>query len=466
MSGAPVRRHGRLGATSARTIVVCAVALAVAGAPGLIAPASADARAGKKAKPAVHLAVSVSKSRLTVRVTAQAKATCTLKVSAKKKSTTFPKVRASAAGKVTFRWAVPSNAPSGTWRFTVKCTKSGKSHKAKTKALIVNHGNGKGALIEPSTTSISAESGNGKGGSLSLCPQPYCQTISGNPFESFGSLGQCTWYAIQRRVDLMSYHTPSPRDPYQAFRGNAKFWFDDAVAAGVPTGQTPVAGALVVWDYGDAGHVAYVEAVLPDGRVTISEYNHIPLTYDTRTGDPRTFGPGFRGYVYGGPAGNPGASGGGPTAGAPAPSFNYQAFAADFDGDGIVDIGMRNASDGTFFIKHGPGFNDQTSYAWAAGSNYQPFAADFDGDGKADIGMRDASNGTFFIKHGPDFNDQISYAWAAGSNYQPFAADFDGDGKADIGMRDASNGIFFILRQRLVSSTTFTDQTSYPWAAG
>jgi hypothetical protein len=49
-----------------------------------------------------------------------------------------------------------------------------------------------------------------------------------------------------------------------------------------------------------------------------------------------------------------------------------------------------------------------------SGVAFQPFAADFNGEGKADIGMRNVDNGIFFIKHGPSFGDQVSYQWAAG----------------------------------------------------
>jgi hypothetical protein len=56
-------------------------------------------------------------------------------------------------------------------------------------------------------------------------------------------------------------------------------------------------------------------------------------------------------------------------------------------------IGLRDANTGIFFIKHGPSFGDQISYQWVAGANYQVFAADFDGDGVADIGLRDSATG-------------------------------------------------------------------------
>lgn len=139
----------------------------------------------------------------------------------------------------------------------------------------------------------------------------------------------------------------------------------------------------------------------------------------------------------------------------------YQPFAADFDGDGTGDIGLYDQSAGVFFIKHGPTFADQLTYSWAAGTQFQAFVGDFNGDGYADIGLRDMNVGTFFIKHGPTFNDQITYNWAIGSKYQPYAADFDGDHIGDIGMRDQNAGTFFIKH-----GTSFADQLSYSWAIG
>ena len=70
--------------------------------------------------------------------------------------------------------------------------------------------------------------------------------------------GQCTWYVASRR-DV-------------TWGGNAWVWY--AAAAGIrPEGHVPVQGAIVVFDIGWAGHVAYVEHVNPDGSFVISEMN-------------------------------------------------------------------------------------------------------------------------------------------------------------------------------------------------
>jgi hypothetical protein len=194
--------------------------------------------------------------------------------------------------------------------------------------------------------------------------------------------------------------------------------------------------------------VAYVESVNPDGSITVSEDAANNGPFDWRTISPGSrFWPG--GFIHFKDL--PSGSG----------SPNYQAFAGDFNGDGVGDIGLRNVDNGNFFIKHGPDFSDQVMYTWAAGANYQPFIGDFNDDGYADIGLRNISTGVFFIKHGPGFNDQVTYSWAAGANYQAFAGDFNGDGVGDIGLRNVDNGNFFIKH-----GPDFSDQVMYTWAAG
>lgn len=141
--------------------------------------------------------------------------------------------------------------------------------------------------------------------------------------------------------------------------------------------------------------------------------------------------------------------------------YHYHPFAADFNGDGLADIGLYDQNIGMFYIKHGPSFSDQITYQWASGSNYQPFVGDFNHDGYADIGLRDVNTGMIYIKHGPSFGDQVTYQWAAGANYQVLAADFNADGYADIGLRDMNTGTFYIKH-----GPGFSDQITYQWASG
>lgn len=78
--------------------------------------------------------------------------------------------------------------------------------------------------------------------------------------------GYCTWYAANRRAG-------SGR-PIPSNLGNASTWKILAQRAGLSVGNSPAAGA-VIWtpprDY--YGHVGYVEKVLPNGSVVVSEMN-------------------------------------------------------------------------------------------------------------------------------------------------------------------------------------------------
>jgi LysM repeat protein len=71
--------------------------------------------------------------------------------------------------------------------------------------------------------------------------------------------GQCTYYvATQRAVN---------------WSGNAINWWR-AARGKRPEGKVPVQGAIVVFNIGWVGHVAYVEHVNLDGTFTISEMNY------------------------------------------------------------------------------------------------------------------------------------------------------------------------------------------------
>lgn len=86
-----------------------------------------------------------------------------------------------------------------------------------------------------------------------------------------------------------------------AGRGSARYWLENARTAyrmdsTIPTGAQPRVGSVAVWVFGQYGHVAYVEAILDNNKVKISEYNVPAWTgnYSERiinAGDPD-------GYVY------------------------------------------------------------------------------------------------------------------------------------------------------------------------
>jgi surface antigen len=87
--------------------------------------------------------------------------------------------------------------------------------------------------------------------------------------------GQCvSWTGF--RVDNDKYQ---PKMPNWGGRGNADMWMKNAKDAGITVNRTPAVGAAMEWyksaGHSSAGHSAYVEKVLSDGSVLISEYNNI-----------------------------------------------------------------------------------------------------------------------------------------------------------------------------------------------
>lgn len=74
--------------------------------------------------------------------------------------------------------------------------------------------------------------------------------------------GYCTWYVANRR-------------PVPANWGNAYSWDEGARAAGLTVSKTPKVGSILQDEGSLYGlyHVAYVEAVYPDGSILVSEMN-------------------------------------------------------------------------------------------------------------------------------------------------------------------------------------------------
>ena len=83
----------------------------------------------------------------------------------------------------------------------------------------------------------------------------------GTPNQGRYAFGNCTAYVFDRRLELGR--------PIGAMWGNAGAWATNARASGYTVNRTPAAGAVIQ----DSGHVAIVEAVLPNGDLQLSEMN-------------------------------------------------------------------------------------------------------------------------------------------------------------------------------------------------
>ena len=102
----------------------------------------------------------------------------------------------------------------------------------------------------------------------------YSRAIKGSPTDpDCDVLHNCVGYAYGRFHEIAEDPGMSLLDPV-----NAENLYQNARSHGLPTGQKPRAGALIVWQKGatlsgsdGAGHVAVVEAVNSDGSIVTSE---------------------------------------------------------------------------------------------------------------------------------------------------------------------------------------------------
>jgi surface antigen len=62
--------------------------------------------------------------------------------------------------------------------------------------------------------------------------------------------------------------------PYWGGRGNANEWDDNARSEGIPVDRSPKAGDIAISNSGYYGHAMFVEAVLGDGRIRVSQFNY------------------------------------------------------------------------------------------------------------------------------------------------------------------------------------------------
>lgn len=110
-------------------------------------------------------------------------------------------------------------------------------------------------------------------GSIVAVARSFTSSYSaGYPF-GFGAVygyngydyGYCTWWVAKRRADI---GRPLPTN-----LGNACTWATRAVAVGIGVGDVPAPGAAIMTKSGCLGHVGFVEEVLPDGSIWVSDMN-------------------------------------------------------------------------------------------------------------------------------------------------------------------------------------------------
>lgn len=267
--------HGRT--LSVVTGVLCAVSL-------LAAPSGA--RAGWS----VGLRVSANAQEggvnlLGAAVLAPSSARCELRVSAGGRTKTLHSRR---RGSVQWNWTEPVDAPKGLWTFLATCRAA--SSWAWRRYLA------EPGFPEPGKALVDGHVRAGPGEPESCDEQGVC--FAGDPFE----IGQCGWYALGRRPDLLGI--------VGITHDYSGAWLEEA-AGKVPEGSIPVVGAIAVWKpniphlTGPDGHVAYVVAV-SGSRIFVDDSNWTPTPWSPplQVHEHWANASAVTGYIYGGPAGS------------------------------------------------------------------------------------------------------------------------------------------------------------------
>jgi len=134
---------------------------------------------------------------------------------------------------------------------------------------------------------------------------------------------------------------------------------------------------------------------------------------------------------------------------------------ADLDGDGDLDVAVANDVDGTIGVFYNAGdgtFAPQTAYDIGPTSSLADgggmagvVAADFDGDGRVDLATA-RSNGDATIETLRNTDDgsftHLPGQWAPSGPEAIAAGDFDGDGRPDLAITDARSVWIFLSQCR------------------
>jgi len=155
------------------------------------------------------------------------------------------------------------------------------------------------------------------------------------------------------------------------------------------------------------------------------------------------------------------------------PSSAIDVVEADFNGDGKLDVAVTNSAGGNVSILLGDGAGHFTSAPGSpvtvGATPYHVVAADFDGDGKIDLAVVNRGSGTVTLLKGSGtgtFTSQGSISVGASPAWAT-VGDFNGDGKPDLAVSNQGATSVSILLNTgsfgFSSNTTGNSVLAGPW---
>ncbi len=151
---------------------------------------------------------------------------------------------------------------------------------------------------------------------------------------------------------------------------------------------------------------------------------------------------------------------------------NWTIRAANFDGNAFADLLLYNQSTGQFVKATGLGNGQFTYYGYMWADGWQPTIVDLNGDGLSDVFLYNSTSGSWFrCLTAPGASDFVytTGLWAPG--WQVYPADFNADGRADLFLyngnasADPNSGRWFRVLSETDGSFTYVEG-DIRWANG